>query len=130
MVQRLMHLSCSQGEEVSVVMNRKSLMLDASEYEAISLIAKKARVPRSLAIRGMLALTDESALLVKLGELRHELRADTEGEKQKRQKLAVLASRLDIQQIERLIAQVDSRAVIDEMATGTEASQVLHLTTG
>lgn len=85
---------------------RKSLMLDPKEYNAISAIAKRSGVARPAVIEAMLEMVDETRLVAKLQEMRAEAKANAAEERKKRQALTQLASELDMDEINALLAKV------------------------
>ncbi|MGY0798167.1 hypothetical protein ACW7G0_03805 [Lysobacter sp. A286] len=81
-------------------------MLDATEYDAISAIAKKAGVVRPHVIQALIEVADEAEVIVKARQLKAERKADGAELKKKRDAIAKLASTLDIEDIEALLRQI------------------------
>jgi len=112
---------------MTAALNRRSLMLESAEYDAVSALAKKARTPRAFVVQALLAVADEDAVLAKIQELRVAHKVQAQEERKKRQRLAELASGLDLDAIERLIAQVEASAIVssgEEVSAGSTDADV------
>lgn len=90
-------------------------MLELSEYEMISELAKKAGVVRPIMLRALLHVADESEVIVKARQIKAERKKESDEAEKKRDALLKLASSLDMKDLEALIMQAQQAEAAEDL---------------